>query len=259
MWRSEVRILYRPPDKRKTQKLPTTELKSQIISLVKLQELDTEIYSLRNEKESKPKQVNELENAFEEKKKNLAEIEKRSLDLQKQRKERELDLAVKEENAKKLQTQLYALKTNKEYQAMLQQINEAKADASVIEDKILEVLEQADKIKIEIEEEKQKLKEEERRFLDEKKKIEERIKIIDERLSQLEAQRKQAIPEISPKILAQYERILNSRDALAIVKVEDDSCQGCNMFVPPQVINLIKMYERIITCEICNRILYIEE
>jgi len=31
------------------------------------------------------------------------------------------------------------------------------------------------------------------------------------------------------------------------------------MFVPPQVINLIKMYERIITCEVCNRMLYIEE
>ena len=239
--------------------MPTTDLKSQIISLVKLQALDTDIYSLRNEKESKPQQVKELEDAFEEKKKSLAEIEKRSMDLQKQRKENELDLASKEENAKKLQTQLYPLKTNKEYQTMLQQINEAKADASVIEDKILEVLEQADKIKIEIEEEKQRLKEEERKFLDEKKKIEERIKIIDERLSQLEVNRKQVMPEIGPKILAQYERILNSRDSLAIVKVQNDSCQGCNMFVPPQVINLIKMYERIITCEICNRILYIEE
>lgn len=239
--------------------MQTIDLKSQIISLVKLQALDTEIYSLLNEKESKPQQVKELENAFEEKKMNLAEIEKKSLDLQKQRKERELDLAAKEENSKKLQTQLYALKTNKEYQVMLQQINEAKADASVIEDKILEVLEQADKIKIEIEEEKQKLKEEERKFLDEKKKIEERIKMIDERLSQLEVQRKQVTPEIGSKILAQYERILRSRDGLAIVKVQNDSCQGCNMFVPPQVINLIKMYEHIITCEMCNRILYIEE
>lgn len=239
--------------------MPTTELKSQIISLVKLQALDTEIYSLRSEKDSKPQQIKELEGAFEEKKNNLAEVEKKSLDLQKLRKENELGLAAKEENAKKLQTQLYSLKTNKEYQAMLQQINEAKADSSVIEDKILEVLEQADKIKIEIEQEKQKLKEEEKKFHDETKNIEDRIKVIDERLSQLDAQRKQVMPEIDRKILAQYERILLSRDGLAIVKVQNDSCQGCNMFVPPQVINLIKMYERIVTCEICNRILYIEE
>ena len=69
----------------------------------------------------------------------------------------------------------------------------------------------------------------------------------------------QAIPEIDPKILSQYERILSNRDGLAIVAVKGDSCKGCNMLVPPQVVNLIKMYERIVTCEICNRILYVEE
>jgi predicted nucleic acid-binding Zn-ribbon protein len=75
----------------------------------------------------------------------------------------------------------------------------------------------------------------------------------------LDARRKQIVPEIEPKILAQYERILLNRDGLAIVSVRNNSCGGCNMFVPAQVINLIKMYERIITCEICNRMLYIDE
>jgi len=60
-------------------------------------------------------------------------------------------------------------------------------------------------------------------------------------------------------MLLEYERILNSRDGLAIVTVKGNSCGGCNMLVPPQVINLIKMYEHIITCEMCNRILYINE
>jgi uncharacterized protein len=181
------------------------------------------------------------------------------LDLQKQRKDKELELGTKEENAKKLQNQLYQLKTNKEYQAMLQQIDSAKADASVIEDKILEILDQFDKVKKESNLEKEKLQEEEKIFNNQNKQIEDRIKEIDSRLEQLEEQRKQVIPNIAPKILSQYERILKNRDGLAIVSVKDNSCLGCNMFVPPQVINLIKMYERIITCEICNRILYINE
>ena len=182
-----------------------------------------------------------------------------SLDLQKQRKDRELDLAVKEENIKKLQAQLYTLKTNKEYQTMIQQINDAKADASLVEDKILESMDQVEKSKSDMEKEKQHLKEEEQIFNAGKKKIEDRIKEIDDRLAQLEAQRKQAAPNIDRKILSQYERILTSRDGLAIVAAIDNSCKGCNMFVPPQVINLIKMYERIITCEVCNRILYIPD
>jgi len=239
--------------------LPATDLKSQINILVKLQTIDSEIYGLRSEKEAKPQEIMAIETSFEEKKQHLADIEKKSLDLQRQRKDEELELGTKEEGVKKLQTQLYSLKTNKEYQAMLQQIQDAKADASVIEDKILEFLDQIDKVKVEIENEKTRIKEEEKVFTEEKKKIEDRIRQIDDRLVQLEAGRQQIVPEIEPKILGQYERILLNRDSLAIVGVKDNSCQGCNMFVPPQVINLIKMYERIITCEICNRILFIPD
>jgi len=239
--------------------LSDVNLKEQLGLLVQLQTIDSEIYSLKEKKEAKPQEIKLLEEAFEAKKQHLASLEKSTQDLQKQRKDTELELASKEEATKKLQTQLYSLKTNKEYQAMLQQIQDSKADASIIEDKILQIFEAADKIRIEVEQEKQKLKEDEKAFNDIKQKIISEVAQIDDRLSQLEAQRKQLIPGITAKILSQYERILTNRDFLAIVSVKDNSCQGCNMFVPPQVINLIKMYERIITCEVCNRILYIED
>lgn len=239
--------------------MTTVDLKTQISNLVKLQTIDSEIYSLKYEKESKPREIQAIEGSFEEKKKHLSELEKNMLDLQKVRKEKELELAAKEESTKKLQGQLYSLKTNKEYQLMLQQIQDAKADASIIEDKVLQLFDRADKEKTETEREKIRLKEEEKLFLDQKKKIEDRVKEINDRLAQLEGFRKQVIPDIDPKILVQYERILKNRDGLAIVTAKDNSCQGCNMFVPPQVINLIKMYEHLVTCEMCNRILYIEE
>ncbi|MFH0855224.1 MAG: C4-type zinc ribbon domain-containing protein [Candidatus Omnitrophota bacterium] len=239
--------------------MPETSLKSQLTNLIKLQAVDTQIYALQSEKSLKPREVMALETSFEEKKAKLAELDKKSLDLQKQRKDKELELASKDEAIKKLQGQLYGLKTNKEYQTMLQQIQDAKADASVIEDKVLELFDAADNVRKEAEKEKDRLKEEESVFLGGKKKIDERVREIDERLSCLQAQRKQALQEVEPKVLIQYERILSNRDGLAIVTVKGNSCGGCNMFVPPQVINLIKMYDHIITCEMCNRILYIEE
>jgi len=186
-------------------------------------------------------------------------LEKVSLDLQKAKKEAELDLASKEEAAKKLQSQLYSLKTNKEYNAMLSQIQDAKADASHIEDRILEVMEKSELSRRDVEEEKKRLQEEEQRFNELKKKIDDRVKEIDAQLAALQGQRSQLTPSIDPKILSQYDRILANRDGLAIVGVKDNSCGGCNMFVPAQVINLIKMFERIITCEVCNRILYIPD
>jgi len=234
------------------------DLKSQISQLVHLQTIDSEIYVLKNEKELKPKEIEAIDAAFEEKKKHLAVLEQTLLSFQKQRKDKELELASKEEGIKKLETQLYQLKTNREYQAMLQQIQDAKADASVIEDQILGLFDQADKIKNDSSQEKQRLQEEEKVAEEQKRRIQDRLKEIDERIAQLEAQRKQITPVLDKKMLTQYERILLNRDGLAIVSVKDNSCGGCNMFVPPQVINLIRMYERIITCEVCNRILYIE-
>jgi predicted nucleic acid-binding Zn-ribbon protein len=238
--------------------MPTLDLKSQLQTLINLQGIDTEIYLLEAEKESKPKELKAIEDAFEVKKQQLATLEKGSQDLLKQRKDKETELAAKEEGIKKLQSQLYQLKTNKEYQTMLQQINDAKADGSVIEDKILELFNQIDQIKVEIDKEKQRLQEEEKVVKDQRGKVEQSIKEIDDRIGQLDQERKLILPGIDAKIISQYDRILANRDGLAIVSVKDNSCQGCNMYVPPQVINLIKMYEHIITCEVCNRMLYIE-
>ncbi len=235
------------------------DLKTQLSNLVGLQEIDSQIYALNQEKQAKPLEIKAIEEQFEAKKQSLLVLEKLSLDLQKQKKDKEGELAAKEESAKKLQGQLFQLKTNKEYQTMLQQIADTKADGSVIEENILEIMVKMDKVKLDIEEEKKKLQEEEKFFNGEKAKVQIRVKEIDDKIAQLDAQRKQIIPGIDKKIIDQYERVLASRNGLAITTAKNNSCQGCNMYVPPQVINLIKMYEKIITCEMCNRILYVED
>ena len=234
-------------------------MKTQIIGLIKLQQLDSEIYVLGNEKAAKPQEIKAMEAVFELKKQDLVALEKNALDLQVQRKELELQLGTNAEAVKKLSGQLFSLKTNKEFQVMQQQIADTKADGAVIEEKILLSFEESDKIKAQTDSENLKLKEEEKIFLQQKKAVEARGEEINCRLSQLDAQRKQIIPGIDLKMLQEYEKILHSRDGLALVSVKDNSCGGCHMLVPPQVINLIKMYEHIITCEVCNRILYITE
>jgi len=239
--------------------LANMDLKTQIIGLIRLQELDSEIYISGKEKAAIPQAIAALEAAFELKKENLLALDKKALALQVQRKERELELGVNTEAVKKLSGQLFSLKTNKEFQVMQQQIADTKADGSVIEEKILMLFEEADQIKALIDAENLKLKDEEKIFLQQKKEVQSRSDQIADRLAQLDAQRKQIIPEIDSKMLQEYERILHSREGLALATVKNNSCSGCHMLVPPQVINLIKMYEHIITCEVCNRILYIKE
>jgi len=239
--------------------LPTVNLKEQLKMLSELQKIDSQIYKLKEKKEVMPQEINALEASFEEKKQKLQALEKTSLDLQKLKKEKDLELGVKEEATKKLQGQLFALKTNKDYHTMLQQINASKADASVIEDQILESFEKIDTIKSQIEQEKQNLQQEEKIFQDQKTQVQGKIKEIDSQLTQLESQRGHIIPGIAKNILTQYERVLAIREGQAIAGIKDNTCLGCHMSVSPQTINLVQMYENIITCDVCNRILYIED
>lgn len=237
----------------------TISIKEQLSGLVQLQDLDGKIYALAKQKERFPLEIAKSQKYFEDKKITLNGLEEKFKNLAVKRKEREGDLASKEENIKKLNTQLAGLKTNKEYHAMQSQIAGLKADNSLIEEDILKMMEEQDKGKVEIAAEKVCLSEEEKKFLEEKKKAEAGIKEIESAINDLAAKRGHILPSIDKRILPVYERILKGKEGLALVKVKDYSCQGCFMAVTPQVVNEIKMLDKIVICEACARMLYIEE
>jgi predicted nucleic acid-binding Zn-ribbon protein len=84
-------------------------------------------------------------------------------------------------------------------------------------------------------------------------------KEIEASLAKLDEERSALAQNVDREYLSKYERILHSKDGLAMVNVEHDSCGGCNINLPPQVINEIRMKEELIFCQSCARILYIEE
>ncbi|NQU18592.1 hypothetical protein HQ550_00375 [bacterium] len=231
----------------------------EIKKLVNLQKIDTQLYNLNREKIEKPKIIASLQNEFDQKKQILKEYEERSKSLLLKRKDKEGELTSKEEGIKKLQSKLYLLKTNKEYSAMLTEINGVKMDNSLLEEEIIKILEEQDNLKKDLEKQQSIIKEEEKKFDEQKQKINNRIKEIEVQTKDMESKRSNAIKEIDAKILSRYERIIKGKESLAIVKVENDSCQGCFMNVPPQVINEIKMNDKLIFCEMCARILYIPD
>jgi predicted nucleic acid-binding Zn-ribbon protein len=239
--------------------LQKINIKEEIQKLIKLQEIDAQLYNFNKEKNEKPKILETLQNEFENKKQILKTYEENSKSLLLKRKEKEGDLAAKEENIKQLQTKLYSLKTNKEYSAMMSEINGVKMNKSLIEEDILKIFEEQDQLEAELKKQQSLIKEEEKKFEEEKQTILNRIKEIEGYLKDLESKRAVAEKQLDSKVLSQYQRIINGKESLALVKVENNACQGCFMNVPPQVINEIKMYDRLIICEMCARILYIAD
>jgi len=234
-------------------------IKEQIKNLVILQELDEEIYRLKRDLTEKPAGIAALSEQFEQKKGHLKELEAKMQGVLLARKTHELDLKTKEESIAKANGQLSLMKTNKEYTAKLTEIESLKADKSVSEEKILLSFDEGDALKALIDKEKASVADEEKKFSAQKKVVEEEIHAMEAKITELDGRRKENIGAVDPKNLRRYERILESRDGIAIVPMKGITCGGCYMSLGFQMINDIKKYDVLVECTMCSRILYVKE
>lgn len=261
------RVLLRPffglggleesPDSQNSS-MSTVSIADQLKILMELQKLDGEIYRLRRELRVKPEEAAHLKQEHQAHTLALQAADSRTKTLEVKRNQMETDLGQKEQQIKKLQGQMFQVKTNKEYSALQKEIEGLKADQSVLEEEILKQMEDVDQAKTAVGAERQTLKIEGEKLNACLQEIQEDLRRIEARIRQLQGQRGVLIPRIDPAILVQYERVLECRDGLALAPVRGNACGGCFMGLPPQLINEVQLAVRLVPCESCARILYME-
>ncbi len=233
-------------------------VRDQLKRLVELQKIDKEAFDYKQELKEKPAFLEEMKNDFEKKKSGLKSLEDKFKALQVGRMDKELDLKSREDEIAKANAQLSLLKTNKEYTAKMTEIETIKANKSIVEEKILMSYDEADAVQKKIEQEKKVLAEEEKKFLAQKKEIDAAVAGLQAKVKELESQRNQLTPDVEKDILARYEKILEKKNGLAIVPITNNGCGGCYMNIPPQIVNELKMHDKVVICEMCARLLYLE-
>lgn len=233
-----------------------TAINEQLKVLVDLQKIDAQIYQLKKELGEHPAVEKKLADQFEKKKAGLKAAEEDLKAQQLRQKQKEGDLLSKEEKIKKLQAQLYSLKTNKEYSAMELEINGLKADKSLLEEEILGLMDGLELSRKKVADEKTRLGGEEKAHADQIGELKKKAAEITASVAELDAKRVHYVPNIEPRLLAQYEKLLKNREGLALVPVKNNACGGCHLGLPPQTVNEIQMQDRLTTCESCARILY---
>jgi predicted nucleic acid-binding Zn-ribbon protein len=233
--------------------------KTEMETLVELQSVDGQIYALKAYREEKPKVITVMRNSLLEKEKAIKGLEDGLKVIQVKRKEKEVDLASKEAAIKKYNLQLMSVKTNKEYTSLQNEIEGLKANNSVLEEEILNFMEEIDLLRMRISKENESLIQEKNKVELEEKKLNLELQTIDEELKVLCSRRDSLLPEIEHTVLSMYEKILVNKNGVAVVSLVGEACQGCFMRVPPQVINEIMMEDKLIICDNCSRILYINE
>ncbi|MAE60015.1 MAG: hypothetical protein CMJ49_01515 [Planctomycetaceae bacterium] len=178
----------------------------------------------------------------------------------------ENDVAAAELRVDHLREQMNSVRTNKEYSALLLEVNTLKADKSKIEDQAIDHLSRAEELKKEIEAVETHLAEIQRvKALAEKDLTERRAEVSD-RLNELESERTQAAAQITPQALALFDRLADNFDGEAMAPVAQDdprrmefTCGGCFLAIPTEKINQLFRDSDLVTCTSCGRILYLEE
>ena len=210
---------------------------SDLKGVVEVQQLDQQVAELTVLIDSLPTQIQTLQaqldnfiHAHEERKKRL------TANL-KERKELEGEVKVIQEKITKHKDQLYQVKTNEQYKAMLKEIEGEEGEIRKIEDQILEKMIESEEIQKHVQEAAARLEGEKARVAAEIKRLEdERQKDIDERQG-LETQRKELAASLSESVLALYERIRTYRASPAVAEVRDGLCTACNVRLRPQAYN----------------------
>ena len=231
----------------------------QLPILLQLQEVDNEIDKLNSEKSRIPAELKILEAELAKHKAVFQTSSNAMEELQKERRSKERQLATQQPQLDKYKAQRLAVKTNKEYAALESEIADLEQANSEIEDEILELMISIDEVTAEIEVARDKLKTQEaeskkkqNKFLAEGRKLDKQIAVWDKK-------RGVFLEKISSTLMGKYDNWRKRRGSSLVAVIIDQSCGGCHLKLPPQLINEVRKKQEMHLCNSCGRILYWQE
>ncbi|MFZ1201129.1 MAG: C4-type zinc ribbon domain-containing protein [Desulfobacterales bacterium] len=231
-------------------------LKKNFDTLVTLQEVEIETASVQAQLAGYPRQQAELEGVVKAAEEAVVIEEGRSRDVRQAYRALESDAKAIQGRIVKSEEKLRAVKTNKEYQSSLKEIDDLKAALSTVEDHMLVCLEEMDLAAAAVgakKDEVQRLAED----------VEEENDLIcqsaaeaQQQLDRLNAQRAEIIAAVPADLLKTYETVKKNSGGVAIAAVKNAVCRGCHVNLPPQMYHDLLHFDKLLICPHCERLIY---
>lgn len=223
--------------------------------LIELQELDSRLMHLESLKGDLPHQVSLLREELEQSKNELVEKEDKIRVYKRERGIVEMEIKALEGRKQKYESQLFQVKTNREYDAVTHEIESVKDQTAVKEGRILELMDLEDETDQAIETLGEKIQMMEGRLREKEKQLKEKLAETEKDEAFLNDRRDKVHRTLTPRILSTYDRIRNAKKGYAVAPVINRACGGCFKSLPPQRILEIKQMNKLYLCEVCGRIL----
>ena len=234
-------------------------MRDDIRLLLDVQQYDQGITAEKARQKSLRETLTEHTEAVEYAKKKVENAEAELHELKKEVDRIGLEIKEKEGQIQKDQDSLKQLSSNKEYKAMLTQIETDRADLSVLEDEGLEAMTKVDQKQADNKKVDEALKDAEADLKEEEAEVEKRVASSQEKVVELEAKRKELVSGVDPELLALYEKLAGRGDGRVVVSSRGGTCAGCNITLRAQMVSeLMADNNEIICCTSCGRILYLD-
>ncbi len=225
-------------------------------ALRELHRIHQQLAELRDRLERGPKQVRAREANVAQLATRLAEARERTKQTQMAVDRKQLDLKAGEQKVVDLRVKLNVANSNREYQALLEQIAAAEMAGSVLQDEILEGLEKIDQLGVAVKDAEKNLAAGKQELDKARHVVEASAATIQADLSRLERELIQAEAALPTDIKADYQRVVRSKGADSLAAAEDGVCAGCGQQITLNMQNELKL-SKLVFCKACGRLLYL--
>lgn len=230
-------------------------MKEDLELLLKLQVLDYDRGELERSKEYIPDMMENLRREIEESEVAFRNAEKELAEAKVTQKNLELEIAGQQEDLKKLQAQMMAIKTNKEYDALVSQIDVVKGSINEKETILLELIERIEVLEGGIGDLEKKSEETRNRNEDQLSILQEKMDSVGTKIKMKDDERTNITVRVPKRTMSIYERVRKNRGGSVIVAVKKRACGACFKALPPHRIQELKRGDQLITCDNCGRLL----
>ena len=166
-----------------------------------------------------------------------------------------------------LRDQMASVTNNKEYAALLLEVNTLNLSKSKVEEEALVQMEQVDSLQKQLTELTEQVTEQKKLVAIAADQVESRKQEVGKELAERTAKRDQAAGDIAPDIISAFNRLCDQHDGEALAPAVEDnakrmeySCGGCYMAIPLQRVNsLFTEPDSLTICPSCQRFLYVDD
>tara|TARA_S200000501_G_scaffold50534_1_gene40508 strand:+ start:6928 stop:7632 length:705 start_codon:yes stop_codon:yes gene_type:complete len=228
-------------------------------NLIELQGIDTKLKDLNDLLGDLPSKVEGLNQQEESIKHSLQSNKNRLKELEVELHKKEVGISQLDGKVESLKDQLFLVTNNKQYDALMKEIDHLKDKKSTFENETIELLEEKEKLTQDVESMESDLTGLSDDLSKRRLKLETAISQSADEKSILEKEKQARIDKIDLNIMSVYDKVMDARGGLAVVPIVGSGCGGCGAHIPPQTLTEVRANTGIHRCDICGRFLYNQE